>query len=332
MLRKKISLMFICFILLPLYLHSQQETSQAVKKFAIDRVVAIVNDEAITMTDLQRSLIPLIRQFKDRYSGQELKLKIDEATGSVLNQLIDNKLILHTATSLKDDKELRIPEKEIMKYVQKIIDRFPSKEVFEESLKQENLSYEDFKKDCIEQLMVKKLVSQEVSSKVLVSNEDIRKYYDDHIRDYTSPSRLTFSQIWLKKEGDIEAKKKLLAEIKQKLDSGEDFKTMAVQFSEDPHASQGGIWKNVEKGQFTPELDDILWNLKPFQLSDLIETPVGFHIVRVDLIEKPRVIPINEVWADIQDNLYFERAEKIRQEWITKLRQDAYIRVFYEEK
>ena len=305
--------------------------SIAKRQFQVDRVVAIVNDEAITMTDLQRSLVPLIKQLKSQYSGLELRQKLDEAGEQVLNQLIDNKLILRSATNLKEKDELKIPEKEISKYVQKIIDRFPSQDVFQEMLKQENLSLEDFKKDCTEQLLVKKLVQKEVSSRVLVSNEEIRKYYADHLKDYTSAAKITFSQIWIKKEGDIEAKKTLIKDIKKKLSAGGDFKALAVQYSEDPHAKEGGVWKNVEKGQFTPELDDMIWKLSPGQESEIIETSVGFHLVKVDVIEKPRVVPINEVWEDIQDTLYFERAEQIRKEWISRLRKDAYIQIFYEK-
>ena len=302
------------------------------RSFLVDRVVAIVNEEAITMTDLQRSLVPLLKQLKSQYSGPELSRKVDEAARTVLEQLIDNKLILKTATGLQEKDELRIPEKEISKYVQKIVDRFPSKQVFEETLAQENLSFEDFKKDCIEQLLVKKLVSKEVSSKVLVSNNDITSYYNDHIQDYTSPEKISFSQIWLKKGQDEDNKRKLIEDLYRQIKDGADFKSLAMQYSEDPNSKEGKTWKNVVRGQFTAELDKALWSLTPGQVSSVIETSVGFHIIKVEIKEKPRVVSLDQVWNEIQDNIYFERAESIRKEWLQRLRKDAYIQIFYDEK
>ncbi len=314
-------------------IHAQEGSSPngSSRSFLVDRVVAIVNEDAITMTDLQRSLVPLLKQLKSQYNGSELRRKLDEAARTVLEQLIDNKLILKTATGLQEKDELRIPEKEISKYVQKIVDRFPSKQVFEETLAQENLSFEDFKKDCIEQLLVKKLVSREVSAKVLVSNEDIKTYYNEHIKDYTSPEKISFLQIWLKKGQDEENKRKLIDELYLQIKKGADFKTLAMQHSEDPNSKEGKTWKNVEKGQFTEELDKALWSMTPGQVSNVIETSVGFHIIRVEVKEKPRIISLEEVWNEIQDNIYFERAESIRKEWLQRLRKDAYIQIFYEE-
>ncbi|EKD28769.1 MAG: PpiC-type peptidyl-prolyl cis-trans isomerase, partial [uncultured bacterium] len=86
---------------------------------------------------------------------------------------------------------------------------------------------------------------------------------------------------------------------------------------------------NVEKGQFTKELEDAIWSLSPGQISPVIETRVGYHIVKVEVIEKPRQVPLKEVWEDIQNKIYFDRAEKIREEWIKKLKEEAFIEVNY---
>jgi peptidyl-prolyl cis-trans isomerase SurA len=298
------------------------------ERFRIDSVIAVVNDEVITLTDLQRSLIPLIKQLRGNYTGEELRRKVAEAQRTVLNQLIENKLILQTAVHMRDNQELSIPEKEVLAYCQRIIDRFPSREVFEETLKRENLSFEDFKKDCVDQLLVKKLVSMKVSSRVFVSTQDIRNYYEEHAEDYTTPARITFSQIWLKKNGQDEEKVQTLKDLRGQIEKGADFKAMAVQHSEGPHAADGGLWKNVVKGQFTPELDRAIWELTPGQVSPVIETPVSFHLVKVEVIEKSRVVPIEEVWDEIQKKIYFERAEQLRKEWIEELRRDAYVQVF----
>lgn len=301
------------------------------KRFRIDSVIAIVNDEVITMTDLQRSLIPLIKQLKSNYVGEELMQKLKEAEEAVLSQLIENKLILQTAVTLKENEELKVAEKELLKYIQEIIERFPSKEIFQETLKRENLSFEDFRQDCVDQLLVKKLVSMKVSSKVFVSNKDIQDYYSMHISDFTTPAKITFSQIWLKKDTNDSSKEELIKRIHKELLDGADFKTLAVKYSEGPHAFEGGVWKDVEKGQFTKELDDVIWSLSPGTISEIIETRVSYHILKIDVIEKPREVPIEEVWNSIQNKIYFERAEELRKVWINELKVKAFIQINYEK-
>lgn len=329
-----INFLFIfCFISSFFYhstLYANDNTNDK-KRFRIDSVIAVVNDEVITMTDLQRSLIPLVKQLKSSYVGEELMQKLREAEEAVLNQLIENKLILQTAVTLKENEELKIAEKELLKYIQEIVDRFPSREVFQETLKRENLSFDDFRQDCIDQLLVKKLVSMKVSSKVFVSNKDIQDYYNLHISDFTTPSKITFSQIWLKKDTSDASKEELIKKIHKELLEGADFKTLAVKYSEGPHAFEGGVWKDVEKGQFTKELDDVIWVLSPGTISDIIETRVSYHILKIDVIEKPREIPIEEVWNKIQNKIYFERAEELRKVWINELKDKAFIQINYEK-
>ncbi len=298
------------------------------RRITVDGIVAMVNQEVITNTDLQRAIIPLLKQLKSRFSGEEFAQKMQEARSKVLDQLIDNKLILQTALGLKDKQELTIPEKELLQYMQRIISQFPSKEVFEETLKQENLSFEDFKKDCTDQLLVKQLVSKEVSSRVFVTNQDVQDHYAQNKSKYEVPARATFSQIWLKKEAaDADAKKKLLQDVVQKIKQGADFKSLVKQYSEGPNASSGGQWKQVEKGKFTPELDSVIWSLKPGEMSAIVETPVSLHLILMESIEKERVTPVQEVWQDIQEEIYIQRAEELRKKWIAELRSKAFIEI-----
>jgi len=301
------------------------------KHLMVDSVVAIINDEIITMTDFQRSLIPLVKQLKGSYTGNELNQKIIEASKTILSQLIENKLILQTAINLNENNEnFKIPEKEILTKAQQIIDRFPSKEVFEETLRKENLSFEDFKKDCMEQILAQQLVMKEVSSKLFISNEDIQKNYQENIELYTTPAKITFYQIWLKKKGNDQELKDLLKTILKKLEEGAHFKTLAAEYSEGPHAQDGGLWKDVVKGQFMPELDNAIWKLSPAQISPIIETDVSFHLIKVELIQKPNTIPIKDVWDKIKYKIRAQKGEKVRSEWIKKLKQEAYIEVFFE--
>ncbi len=248
-----------------------------------------------------------------------------------MEQLIENKLILQTALNLNENNEnFKIPEKEILTKAQQIIDRFPSKEVFEETLRKENLSFEDFKKDCMEQILAQQLVMKEVSSKLFISNEDIKKNYEQDIESYTTPAKITFYQIWLKKKGNDQELQELLETILKKIGEGANFKALATEYSEGPHAQEGGLWKDVVKGQFMPELDDAIWKLSPAQISPIVETDVSFHLIKVELIQKPNIIPIKDVWDKIKYKIRAKKGEHVRKEWIKKLKKEAYIEVFFE--
>ncbi len=298
------------------------------RRIMVDGIVATVNQEVITNTDLQRAIIPLLKQLKNKFVGEEFAQKTQEARTKVLDQLIDNKLILQTALGLKDTQSINIPEKELLQYIQRIVSQFPSKEMFEQTLQQENLSFEDFKKDCSDQLLVKRLVSKEVSSRVFVTHQDVQDFYNQNKPKYEVPARVTFSQIWFKKEeNNSDLKRKLLQDILQKLKQGADFKALVKQYSEGPNASTGGQWKQVEKGKFTMEIDQVIWSLKPGEVSGIVETPVSLHIIKMESIEKERQVPVQDIWRNIQEELYIQRAEELRKKWIAELRSKAFIEI-----
>lgn len=295
------------------------------RKVLIDRIIAIVNDDVITQTDLQRSLFPLVRQLKNVYQGGELQQKMHEASIQVLEELISNKLILQTAKHLKEKEILQVQDREVNQYMQKIISQFPSKEVFEETLKQENLSFEDFKQDTIDQLLVKSLVSREVSSKVLITKQQVQDYYHEHTNDFSFPPQITFRQIWLKSGSKMDEKKTQINDLRLQVLNGIDFGELAKQYSEGPKAKEGGLWENIEQGKFIPELEDIIWNTKPGEVTDVVETHLGFHLIKVEVIQKSRTLEMNEVWNKIENQLYIKQAEEIRHKWLSDLKSKAHI-------
>ena len=71
----------------------------------------------------------------------------------------------------------------------------------------------------------------------------------------------------------------------------------------------------------------ILWKLKPGKLSPIIETPAGFHLLKVESIQQERTVPIKEVWDEISNKLYVQQADQIRKEWIGRLRQKAFVQI-----
>lgn len=153
---------------------------------------------------------------------------------------------------------------------------------------------------------------QAMRDRVTVTGQEISRYYNENIDQFSTPEQVRASHILLKTEGkDDAAVKKQAEDLLQRIKAGADFAQLAKQFSEDEgSAEKGGDLDYFGKGQMVPEFDQVAFSLQPGQVSDLVKTQYGYHIIKVTDKKAAVTRSLDEVRQQIEDQLKFQKAQE----------------------
>jgi parvulin-like peptidyl-prolyl isomerase len=293
-----------------------------------DRIVAVVNDEPITQSELDSLLMPIYEQYKTAYAGSEFNAKITEARSNLLSQMIEDRLVAQEAKRLG----VTVSEQEVEQQMKTVQDKFGTKEEFAVVLAQQGMSVEKVRKRFEEQIAIQKLHSYEVRQKVVVSPLEIEQYYNAHSADYTDPAKTKVRTIMIKKKKSSadsavdEAREKIEA-IEQELKNGMSFADAAKQYSEGMKAADGGDVGFIKRGDLIADFDDILFSLAVGERTRILETEVGYHLFVVEAKQEQKVIPMTEVKDDIEAIIFREKAKERFSKWMEELKAGAYISI-----
>jgi peptidyl-prolyl cis-trans isomerase SurA len=294
-----------------------------------DRVVAVVNDEVITLSELNSAFDPFLPRIEAAYTGADREAAVTENKMLLLSRLIDDLLIEQQAKKAG----IAIRDAEVMGAIRDMLrKRNISQADFQMAMERDGTTLEDYKKGVRDQLTRMALIQKDIKSKVAVSDEEIGEYYRKHREDYEGNEAVRIKQILflMPKEGGRAAKERLRATaeaIHKRLLNGEPFEQISAKYSQGPAASQGGDIGYIEKGVMLPEMEEVALRLPLNQTSDVIESPVGFHIIRVIDRRGAGIKPIESVRGEIKEKIEQEKVEKKFTEWMDTLRKKAHIEV-----
>ncbi len=314
-------IIIICFFLvLPTF--AQTEFTQ--------KILAVVNNEAITQTDVDEILAPIYLQYKSTYSGDELAEKVQVAKDDILNQLIEDKLILQQA---KKDKTITVTEKEIDALVDELKSKFKTVEEFDQILKNQKVTLLDLRKRYKEQMLIKKAVSKEVLSKISIPPSEVLEYYEANKDKFAIPEQIHLRSIFLSfNEEPKEEVEKKANEIYEQIQKGVEFVEMVEKYSEAPNVVDAGDMGFMKKGSLRKEIENIVFKLDIGKVTKPIKTSSGFYIFRVEDKKPATVSDLESVQDQIRNKLYSKKIEKKLDEWINKLKESALIEVKTNEK
>ena len=293
----------------------------------INAIAAIVNDEVVTMYEVNREAQPVIRE-------AEKKAALDDAARSrilqtVLDRLVEKKLIEQKIRELN----IKVSEEEIRQAIEDVKkqNNMPSQEALVTALANQGLSFEQYRAQLQEQIEKLKLVSMEVRAKIHVSETEMREYYDANRAKYTEDESYRARHIFFKtgeKSPADEIKRTMttalmvLAEAK----SGKDFAELAKSYSEDPAARKdGGDLGVFKKGEMQAELESTILAMKPGEVSELVSTPAGFHIIKLEERFSGKLKPFEALKAEIEEAIYRKKSEERFGQWAKELRSKASI-------
>jgi peptidyl-prolyl cis-trans isomerase SurA len=283
-----------------------------------DRIAAIVNSDLIMLSEVRRELAPERERLEKHYRGEELSRRLQMAEAMALTTMIERRLQLQEAKARSvevGDQEVNQAVKQLIQQGEKIDDKDP---VSTNSVR--------------DQLTLLKVVDREVRSGVMVADPEMKRYYQEHRDRFALPEEYTLSQILIKPRSpdevaDARAKGR---EVTALLKQGESFEDLALRYSDGPTASRGGRLGLVRQGELLPAIERGVSNLVPGGISDIIESPEGLHIVRLDDKKPKQFRPFEEVRQEIQALVFQQKSEDMFQSWLADLKNKAYIEIKFD--
>jgi len=286
------SLLILLFLMLVFVSYSQAEI--------VERVVARVNDEIITLTELEKTY----RELKSAFLGEERLPSKRE----LLERMIENRLLLQEAKR----QEIKVSEGEVQENIERVKSTFLSEKAFKMALEREGIKIEDLKKRYEEELVIKKLIDREVKPEVEVTKKEIRDYYEKNKRRFREEEKVEIRHVLFEDYAQAE-------EILKKVKSGVDFE----------EAAKGGYSGSFKRGQLDRKIEEVAFNLKEGEISPIIKTESGYHIVKLEKKEKARLKKLSEVKEVIRNTLSSQRMEQKLKEYLEglKAKQEIEIRL-----
>lgn len=297
-----------------------------------DRIVAVVNDEIITLSDLNREFEPYARNIESTLQGKDRETALKQNKAALLQSMIDQLLIEQEAkkagmgaTAIKDS--------EVMDVITDMLSRNnASMQDYLKKLDKEGKTLESVKKEIKSRMLRMRLLRREVQSKILVTDEEIGEYYNQHRQDYEGKEAVHLKQIFLPVPAGasltiLESSKNQARQLRALILKGAPFEEVAAQYSRGPTAAQGGDIGFVERGVIVPEVERAAFNLPVGQISDVIETEIGFHIIAVVDKRGAGLKPLPAVREEIKAKIEEEKVAKKYDEWIDEIRKKSFIDV-----
>ncbi len=292
----------------------------------IEGVVAIVDDQIITYSELEGFLAPHLLYFEGGFPEWVVQEKIARIRREVLEELIKEKILLSEARK----EGIVVQDEEVEKYLAGIKERFGSEEKFQLQLSEEKLTEEGFKQRLGEQILIKKLVDLRIGSKIrALSAEEMREFFEENKESFVEPERVAIGQITVEVKGEgkwLEAGKKV-EDIHARLMKGEDFSTLAKKYSDAPSRDEGGNLEFINRTELLPEFEKAISTLEVGEISNIIRTETGFHIIKLESRKEARQREFSEVRREIENQLYRLRMEQALSKWIKELKEKSYVQI-----
>ncbi len=291
----------------------------------LDRVVATVNNEVITWSELVNTIKLEGKAYLQDVSAEERRKRIRELEKPFLNKLIRMKLELQEAREMG----LSVSEAEIDGAVEDIRRKFDlTEDALMASLRAEGMSMEDYRERLKEQILISKAVNYAVRSRIVITDREIREYYEANRDKFTGKEKVRIRQIFFAAPADASEKADVEAragDVMQRLKKGEDFARLAIEYSEGPSRQFGGDLGYISRGSALREVEGVAFRLKIGEVSSPFWSPAGLHIIKVeDRIEAGGMEKARE---KIKDILFKKAFESKYREWSAALREKAYVEV-----
>jgi parvulin-like peptidyl-prolyl isomerase len=292
----------------------------------VERIVAKVNGEIITKTELDRELQGAIERLGPAPTPEEETRRLTEMRQQLLERMIDNMLIMQVA----NDRGLRVPPRYFQEWKANIMKEMniDNEEEFLRQVELQGMNEAALKKQFEEGLLVQEVRRMEVDNKISVTEPDIGKYYRDHISEYTEAAKVRIREIVVRfdEAGEEEAAEKtrrLLQDIQQ----GADFAEVARRHSDANSREAGGDLGFFEKRELAEFLADVAFQLEPGDISDIIRFESSFRIIRIEERTEDSTMTIESVRKEIADAIFQEKMQERTERYLRQLRERAIIEI-----
>lgn len=294
---------------------------------ASESIVAHVGSAPITEKELEAAIDIYLP--KGGFHGAVSKEKRDEYRKPALDWLIEKELLYQEAKR----RELKTTAAEINAVIKFNEDRFGSRKAFLDALKAEGKTMAQFKKSIERETLISKLADAEIIAKAVYSEEELKEHYEKNISKFKRPDSVHIWHILISTAPEMSdeerGKKKALAhEVLAKIRAGEDFSSAADKYSEDAYRVKGGDMGYIHRGRLVAEVEEAAFSLKEGQVSNVIESIFGFHIIKAGGRKEAETIGFDEAKSKLRMDLEQKRYEDIRTSYIHSLKEKTAVRIY----
>lgn len=295
-----------------------------------DTIVAVVNDEVITLNDLKDYIDARTAQMRleGTKPGDVQKFMMDMAKNG-LDRLIEDKILLNAANKnelalSQDDPKGEENRKEAIENqvdarLSDIRGQYRSDEEFLKALIDQGVSVTDVRNRIRNQIKTKRLVDQQIRAKIYVNPQEITAYYKNHFEEFQKPDRVNLDSIFIAKGNTPGLAREKAEEALAKLKEGKDFGEIMKEYSQAPSI---GI---IKKGQALPEIESVVFGLATGQTSEICEVSNGFYIFRLTGRVKAELAPLDEVREEVNNRVFQQKFQERFEQWLGKLKKDAFV-------
>jgi len=302
--------------------------SPAQEKQTPEAKVALINGSVITQGDFDREM----NVFKQRFAsmGKPVnEIQLQALKKEVLESLVNRELLFQESRN----KGIKVEEAAINEQINVLKKRFSNENEFKNAMLSMNFS-EDYLASRIKRdLAIRQFLDKQFAEKVTISDKETKGYYDSHPDAFSKPAQVKASHILVSvnsraDEASKAVARKKIEEIQQKLKNGEDFATLAKEFSQCPSNASGGDLGYFERGQMVKPFEDAAFALAPGETSSIVETKFGYHIIKCIDKKSGTSIAYEEIKRKLQEHLKQKKVQEQVVAYVEELKKKAKVERF----
>jgi len=291
----------------------------------IEEIVAVVNGDIITLSDLKARNDLLIQALRAQFSGEEFNKQYALLKQDLLDRMITEMILLQKAREMKLDvhEQARATVDNIKKQ-----NNLDSDEDLRAAMAREGIDYKVWLKQIEEDLMRQAVLFSEVDRQIVIDDAEVVQEYKAHPDLYTEPEEVHLRGIILSEEANpadtLESKK---SEISSKLAAGQDFASLAGTYNEGPAKENQGDLGTFKKKELDPVLEKAVAGLQPGQVSSWVKAKSGWYLLRLESRKASRLRSFEEAKKDIEERLFNQKRAAAIEDYVTKLKKQNYIKI-----
>jgi peptidyl-prolyl cis-trans isomerase SurA len=295
-----------------------------------NRVVAIVNADVVTLYELNTRMTELTGMTPEAFKRKSESQYV-ETRRKILERLIEEKIAREKIKEMK----ITVSDKEVDAVIERVKkENKLTQEGLIAALKEQGQSFDEYRKMLKIELERARLINTEVKSKIIIREEELKEYYDEHKDEFNTKGKVRLAMIFLKQAdpadpAESRALKEKADRIVQKIKAGEDFAKLAKQYSNGPGANEGGDLGVFKISELNPEMAQDIKDLSSGEVGVPIVGPSGIQIIKVVEKDSGGEKSFDQVKDSIRSKIYREKLNQAYAAWIKDLREKAYTKIIF---
>ena len=304
----------------------------------IEQILVKVNGDIFTKSDLEQRQIAALRQkgqsidLKSDPNNVQLRRALDEVTPQIMVDAIDEMVVVQRGKELGytlSDTQFKGVVDNIRKE-----NKIETDEQFQAALKAENLSMADLRRNLERSMIYQRVQQNEVLAKIGVTDDEAKKYYDAHLKEFTTSPTVTLREILVAVPGDPkvmnvaadEAAKAKAGEIRTRVTTGgENFEKLAGEISDSPSKANAGLIGPLSVNDLSPDLRKLAESMKAGDVSEPVRTTRGYQLLKLEAITATNTMTLEQAREQISEHVFTEKRKAEFQKYLQKLRAQAII-------